>query len=126
MTESEIRRVLRELCDDLDRAARRVILPAALGAGMALSAGCGGRGVPAATTDGSAGADQHAVRVDGRTQPSPLKVDQALERRVPPPLPDYMPAWQPEAGPAGRDLPGPVGAYGVPMYMMPSPEPDAG
>ena len=39
MTESDIRRVLRELCDDLDRAARRVILPAALGAGMALKPG---------------------------------------------------------------------------------------
>ena len=52
MTEREIREVIRELCDELDQGARRVmqkglrkvILPAMLGAGLALSAGgCGDR-----------------------------------------------------------------------------------
>jgi hypothetical protein len=115
VTESEIRRVLRELCDDLDRAARRVILPAALGAGMALAAGCGGRGVPASLDSGAGTDRQGQVRTDGKPAPG---VDQA----VPPPLPEYMPAWRDARPP---DLPGPVGAYGVPMYMMPSPD-DAG
>jgi|GEM_PF-3381499 len=44
MSEKEIRGILQELCDDLDRRfrgkIRKVVLPAALGAGMALG-GCG-------------------------------------------------------------------------------------
>ena len=45
MSEKEIRGILQELCDDLDRRfrgkIRKVVLPAALGAGMALGAACG-------------------------------------------------------------------------------------
>ena len=117
MTESEIRRVLRELCEDLDRTARRVILPAALGAGLALSAGCGTRVVPAATDGGSA--DQHTQgRTDG--QPPPPRWDLSgplsADHRVPPPYPMYMPAWPEDAQPPKRDVvPPPAGAYGVPM-----------
>ena len=142
MTETEIRRVLRELCEDLDRTARRVILPAALGAGMALSAGCGNRPVPAATDGGNAvpaatdggSADQ---RTQGRTDGQPLKWDLSgplgVDHRVPPPQPDYiaawqadhgvphsqpmyMPAWPQDAQPPKRDVvPLPRGAYGVPL-----------
>jgi hypothetical protein len=56
MTEREIREVIRELCEELDRGARRVIregmrkvvMPSMLGAGLALSAGaCSDKAVPA-------------------------------------------------------------------------------
>lgn len=40
MSESEIRALLRTIRADLDRALRKVVLPTALGAGIALSAGC--------------------------------------------------------------------------------------
>jgi hypothetical protein len=40
MSESEIRAVLREVCDEIDRRARQLLLPAIVGAGLAL-AGCG-------------------------------------------------------------------------------------
>ena len=40
MSESEIRAVLREVCDELDRRTRQLLLPAIVGAGLAL-AGCG-------------------------------------------------------------------------------------
>ena len=55
MTEKEIREVIRELCDELDQSARRmvkqglrkVVLPTVLGAGLALSVGgCGDRTTP--------------------------------------------------------------------------------
>jgi hypothetical protein len=51
MTEKEIREVIRELCEELDERARRmvkkVVLPTMLGAGLALSVGaCGDRTAP--------------------------------------------------------------------------------
>jgi hypothetical protein len=51
MTEREIREVIRELCDELDECARRVVkkvvLPSMLGAGLALAGGCSDNPVPA-------------------------------------------------------------------------------
>lgn len=38
MSESEIRALLRTICDDLDRALRKVVLPTTLGVGLALGA----------------------------------------------------------------------------------------
>ena len=50
MSEREIRSLLRIICDELDvraakagRVARKVVLPTMLGAGLALSGGCGDR-----------------------------------------------------------------------------------
>jgi hypothetical protein len=126
VTEREIRRALREIFEDLDRAARRVILPAALGAGMALSAGCGGRVVPA--TDGGR-ADQPTQgradaqrRIDGQTPPPPrwdLSGPLGADHGVPPPVLMYMPAWHEDAKPPTLDV-GPATAYSAPM-----PAPDA-
>ena len=124
MSEGEIRRVLREICEELDRTARRVrrvALPAALGAGLALSAGCGHRGVPAATdgggldgpargrAEGGLVIDGGAVRGDTTVPENPVAYGV--------PMPDR------DARALKPDLGGPNGAYGVPdpqpEYMAP-------
>ncbi len=133
MRERDIRRTLREICEELDQAARRVrkvVLPAVLGAGVALSGGCGQRSVPVAS-DGEPAKrqDQRAVIVDsGVRQPD-----------LPLPQPMYMPAWpdlrvdqqradqrRPDGQPAGAyGVPDPTPDYMAPMYAAPTPTPDA-
>lgn len=130
MSESEIRRVLREVCEELDRAARhlgRVVLPAALGAGVALASGCGERAAPVGA-DGKV-ADQGAAPLAEAGARTDL-------RELLPPNPSLysVPSPTEDARPAKPDLPGPIGAYGVPepepdymapMYSAPMPGPDA-
>ena len=123
MTEKEIREVIRELCEDLDRRARRavkdglrkVVLPSMLGAGLALApAGCDDRAVPGTDQKVVPRADAaYGVPFDGR-----VKTDDS--GAIPPymapdagPQPEYMRAsgrgrpvsrayMAPDAGPTPR------------------------
>jgi hypothetical protein len=135
MSEGEIRRVLREICEELDRTSRRVrrvVLPAALGAGLALSSGCGGRGVPAAP-DGSGPDRRAAGRADlGLVVDGPAVRGDTL---APPSVTLYsVPTPTLEARALKPDLGDPISEYAVPdpqpdymapLYMAPSPTPDA-
>jgi len=127
MSESEIRRVLREVCEELDRGTRRVrrvMLPAALGAGVALSSGCGRR--PAAVAeDGGAPDSERAQQSDRRTT-----VDARAEAGRLPPLPtlDVFRAPSRDAGPPNWEasVSPPQLDYMAPMYAVPmEPKPDA-
>ncbi|MFH1130817.1 MAG: hypothetical protein V1754_05740 [Pseudomonadota bacterium] len=128
MSEKEIRATVRQICEDLDKRARylarngirKVVLPAVLGAGLAIS-GCGDEttvplyGVPPAEAGVEAGVDQG---ID-------TSVDAATDLL---PLPEAAAAYM---GPdAGTDL-GPIPPYMappdgmMPAYMAPDPEPKA-
>jgi hypothetical protein len=137
MTEREIREVIRELCEELDRGARRVVrqgmrkvvFPSMLGAGLALSA-CSEPaelyGVPPRdggadrTVDGKVGGpdaaygvpwDQKVIKEDGKAG-----FDLG-------PVPPYM---APEAGPQPEymapDDAGPQTLYAAPLYGVPAPD----
>jgi hypothetical protein len=98
MSEKEIRGILKELCDDLDRRfrgkIRKVVLPAALGAGVALSAACG---------------DQVTLYAG-----PPPGNDMALEAGA---QPEYM---APDPADMGVDVQ-PIGEMGI-LYAGPSPD----
>lgn len=97
MSEHEIRSFLQTLRERLDRAARVVLLPAALGAGLAL-AGCGDSSSPkldAKVGDGSVS----DTRQDGSTDGPPAVVD-TMPKIEQLPLP-YM---APDAGPLCRTV----------------------
>lgn len=138
MTEKEIREVIRELCEELDRGARRVVrqgmrkvvLPSMLGAGLALSACSEPASVYSVpprdggadrAADGKVGSpegvlygvpwDQKVIKEDGKA-----KVDLG-------PMPPYM---APEAGPQPEymapDDAGPQTLYAAPLYGVPAPD----
>ena len=116
MSEREIRAILREALEELDRRAgrvvRKVVIPTVIGASLALGAGgCGQRAVQPGD-DGSV-ADTGAVyddsgnkkKTDGGALPPYMAPDVDLGTDVmPPPTPDYM----------------------APLYMAPAPESDGG
>lgn len=124
MSEREIREVLRSVCEDMDRRARRavrggvrkVVMPAVLGAGLALGGGC---------SDDDIDKKQDASVSDGQVK------DGAGDGVVPGPdaayfAPDSIVYMGPDAGPPTPDL-GP----GNPdlAYMAPPADgfaPDAG
>lgn len=112
MSEKEIRGILQEVCAELDRrvrdavrqGVRKVLLPTALGAGLALTPACESeRSTPGgdamAQTDGSQRAD--TGQLDGGAVPPYMAPDQDMGG----PQPDYM-APEPDGGP-------------VPPYMAP-------
>lgn len=110
MTEKQIREMLHDALAELDRRARKVILPSMLGVGLALS-GCGDRAVTwsdgqAAASEAGAGLDQGVALPD-----------------IGFPIPPYM-APEPDA----QITPPPQTDYAAPMYAapMPVPEPDGG
>jgi hypothetical protein len=116
MSELEIRAILREALDELDRragrAVRKVVLPSVIGASLALGVGACGQRVIQPNEDGAV-ADSGAVyddsgkkKIDGGVAPPYM---------APPPAdlgPDVMPPPQPD--------------YMAPLYMAPGPEPDGG
>jgi hypothetical protein len=114
MNEKEIRSILRDALAELDRRAvkvvKKVVIPAALGASLALSGGCGTRAAP------PSGQDSTAVTSDGQ----PKKM---LDGGLPAPL--YA-AVQPDAlqpKPDMRMTPPPQPDYAAPMYGSPFPIP---
>jgi len=155
MSEKEIRRVIEEICADLDRHARilatrgvrKVVLPAVVGASLALG-GCDRAvrmmyGVP--VPDGGKVKDKGTAKKDGKVPADlwpvymapdrgPTKTDKGAQpdymapdaRADLPPTPPYM---APDAGPTppymapdvGPDKTGPT-----PLYMGPQPKDDGG
>lgn len=145
MTEKEIREVIRELCEELDRGARRVIkegmrkvvMPSMLGAGLALSAGaCSDKAVPAygvpdrwiVHSPNDAYGVPFDVGVADKEPPPDQKValpdaayglpppDQGLKRDLGPVAPPYM---APDVGPPQVDYMAPDDAGGAPVYAVP-------
>jgi hypothetical protein len=130
MTEKEIRTIIKQVFARIDQAARRVVLPTMLGAGIALSGGCDGRDVPAdqdATQqklDGMIGYPDTAYMGPDLAPPDTLRLDVApdpdavrLDGQIPMPDVAYM---GPDTGPA-------LDAGPVPPYMAPDfgePQPD--
>jgi hypothetical protein len=92
MSESEIRAVLREVCDELDRRARQLLLPAIVGAGLAL-AGCGDDSKPVPAYGVPAyGVPMYDARVEQGavalySAPAP---DGGRRAETSPPQPEYM------------------------------------
>ncbi len=125
MTEKEIREVIRELCDELDERARRlvrnVVVPAALGAGLALSAGgCGDRAVSDSMVphvDAAYGLPLYAAPLDWRTGGPESAYMMPFDRGTPK---DIKP----------KTDPGPMPPYMAPMdykvkdTKVPPPQPD--
>lgn len=125
MTEREIREVIRELCEELDRGARRVIkesmrkvvMPSMLGAGLALSAGaCSDKAVPAYGVP-----DKWAVPPPGDAYGVPFdrRIVQSTDNKITTPdkkvaMPDAAYGLPPPDQGLKRDL-GPV----APPYMAP-------
>jgi hypothetical protein len=128
MSEREIRSVLRQVLEELDRHARKIVYPSLLGAGIALSSGgCGdGRAVQADTIalpDSAYGVpDSQPIYAapDMRRQDGPVSrpdtAYMAPDHRRPDagPIPPYM---APEAGP----IP-PIDGGPMPPYMPPWPD----
>jgi hypothetical protein len=149
MTEKQIRSIIKQVFARIDQNARKVVLPTMLGAGLALSGGCDGRGVPAdqdatqQNLDGMIGSpdtaymgpdltpDPDMARLDAGPNPDVARLDGTI------PMPDvaYM---GPDIGPM---MDGPQPAYiapdagPVPPYMAPdgaitpdymAPDPDGG
>ena len=109
MSEQHIRTVLREICEELDRCARKVVFPSLVGAGIALAGGCdNGRPAPADTSiAGDATAVYGVQPLDGvRPEQPPLPpymappfdrgVRDQRQARESPPVPPYM---GPDVGP---------------------------
>ena len=112
MTEREIRRVIAEVCAELDRRARALLVPSILGAGLMLG-GCGDRDTP---TDGGAQPAYGVPPKDARIELGPMPLyapppphDGRIERGtippymapdVAPPAPEYI-APNPDGGMAG-------------------------
>ena len=102
MSEQHIRTVLREICEELDRCARKVVFPSLVGAGIALAGGCDGRPAPADTSiAGDATAVYGVQPLDGvRPEQPPLPpymappfdrgVRDQRQARESPPVPPYM------------------------------------
>lgn len=113
MTEKQIRDILHDALAELDRRARKVILPSMLGVGLALS-GCGDRAVT--WSDGQAAAAEAGTQPDsGVALPDAELPDMGF------PVPPYM-APEPDA----QITPPPQTDYAAPMYAAPMPEPDGG
>jgi hypothetical protein len=115
MSELEIRAILREALNELDRRAgrvvRKVVLPSMIGASLALGAGgCGQRAVQP-SEDGSV-ADTGAVYDDSGRK----KVDMGF-------LPSYM---APPIDQGSDIIPPAQPDYMAPLYMAPGPESDGG
>ena len=93
MSEKEIRGLLARACDELDRVARKarkLALPTALGASLALSA-CGGTQKSEGTPDPIDNGDKVETAADaGVAEPPPTPVADAAVRRVPD---DRPPDW---------------------------------
>src|SRR5512137_1819124 len=140
MSEQHIRTVLREICEELDRCARKVVFPSLVGAGIALAGGCdNGRPVPSDT--GVSGEVRMLYGVpDWRPEQPPLPpygvpfdrgarpIDKRQAREAPP-LPPYM---APDAGPPQPDYMAPDDAKPPkpkldggpqPLYNAPPPAP---
>ena len=128
MTEKDIRTILRQVLEEWDRRlVTRVVMPTALGVGLALS-GCGGRAL--APTDAQPPMTEagQQISVDGgragdglpfvTEAGQPLYLDNGI-------APTYMaPAYMAPA-PDARITPPPQPDYMAPMYGGPFPEPDA-
>lgn len=102
MSEREIRGILRSICDELDQHAgrlickgvRKVLLPTAVGAGLALggAAGCSDSSTPSpdATTSDSISQTDGGVKLDGVKNP-----DMQLKYDINWPLPYMAPDCEP-------------------------------
>jgi hypothetical protein len=109
MTEREIRNTIAEVCAELDRRARALIVPSLVGAGLVLGAGgCGDRDKP---VDGGAQPAYGVPPKDARIELGPMPLyappppwDGRVERGV---IPPYM---APDVAPPG------------PEYMAPNPD----
>ena len=134
MSEQHIRTVLREICEELDRCARKVLFPSLVGAGIALAGGCdNGRPVP---TDGSVSGEMmplYAAPLDGRLRPEqpPLPpygvpFDRGLrdqrQARENPPVPPYMAPDDAKPPPPPKLDGGPQPLYNAPP-VPPEPKP---
>ena len=130
MSESEIRRLLNKICEDLDRVARKVALPAAVGASLALT-GCAGTPKNEVTSDPVetdpvttvADAGPMEPHLDERVIPSETMPDASPGTRFP--MPDKTVAV--DAGPGGSIHPidpiHPIRPDSPKPYMGPDAEP---
>jgi hypothetical protein len=98
MSEHEIRSFLRALRERLDRAARAVLLPTALGAGLAL-AGCDDSSGPKLDAKVADGSTADTGGQDAATDGPPAVVD-----AVPKPEELILPYMAPDAGPLCRTV----------------------
>jgi hypothetical protein len=98
MSEQEIRSFLQALRERLDKAARVVLLPAALGAGLAL-AGCGDSSGPRLDGKVADGSVADTGGQDAATDGPPAVVD-----AVPKPEELILPYMAPDAGPLCRTV----------------------
>jgi hypothetical protein len=116
MNEKEIRSILRDALAELDRRAvrvvKRVVVPAALGASLALSGGCGTRAAPPSGQDGTSitSDGQPRRKLDG----GPVALYAAVQPDALRPTPDM------------RVTPAPQPDYAAPMYGSPFPWPKDG
>jgi hypothetical protein len=124
MSESEIRRLLNKICEDLDRVARKVALPAAVGASLALT-GCAGTPKNDVTSDPVetdpvttvADAGPMAPHLDERVTPSETMPDAR-------PATDYPMPDKTAAVDAGPGVPvRPIRPDSPKPYMGPDAEP---
>ena len=151
MSEKEIRRIIQEVCSDLDRHARlralaskgvrKLVLPAVVGAGLALGGCVESRslyGVP--MPDGKVAADAKASKKDGKVgsdlAPVYMAPDKGVAKVDSGPQVDYMapdkgatkvdtgpmpPYMAPDVGTDKKDK-GPDGAGPNPLYMASMPK----
>ncbi|MFH1130816.1 MAG: hypothetical protein V1754_05735 [Pseudomonadota bacterium] len=133
MSEKEIRATVRQICEDLDKRARylarngirKVVLPAVLGAGLAMS-GCGDEttvplyGVPPAEAGVEAGLDPAYMGPDVG-----IEIDQGVDTCCDAstdllPLPEAAPAYMgPDVGPNPDSM---LDDGAAMLYMAPDPE----
>ena len=111
MSESEIRKLLERACRDIDRYARKVALPGAVGAGLAIGA-CGGTPKADTTTD--------PVKTDGVEVVADAGVEEAPPPdppadAAPPPVEETKHPGEVKGPPRDIDIPRP--------YMAPDAEP---
>lgn len=135
MSEKEIRGILQEVCAELDRrvrdavrqGVRKVLLPTALGAGLALTPGCESeRSTPSsdaiAQVDGGSQPQADSGRLDSGAIPPYM----APDRDMGGPQPDYM-APEPDGGPIPPYMAPDAGGIDTgPVLEYMAPDPDAG